>query len=127
MFQKYKKVYFSTQAKTGKQLMSTVGQLDSCDGRMGWQAGDGGGQQGLDRPQTKMAVTFAIWNGTANARQDEQLVNAAAACSLSGQNILHGGRRIVGEDASLGQFLDENVHIITMRMPLFNKELYIVA
>ena len=53
-------MYFSTQAKTGKQLMSTVGQLDSCDGRMGWQAGDGGGQQGLDRPQTKMAVTFAI-------------------------------------------------------------------
>ena len=36
------------------------------------------GQQGPDRPQTKMAVTFAIWKGAADSRQDEQLVNAAA-------------------------------------------------
>ena len=127
MFQKYKKVYFSTQAKTGKQLMSTVGQLDSCDGRMGWQAGDGGGQQGLDRPQTKMAVTFAIWNGTANARQDEQLVNAAACLSAALAKtycILHG---VVGEDAALGQFLDETVRIITTRVSKSHKEPFIVA
>ena len=42
----------------------------------------------------------------------------------SGQNILHG---VVGEDAALGQFLDETVHIITTRVSKSHKKPFIVA